>query len=239
MSDSKRKIIIELTGVPGAGKSTFCNSISSDNILLFSDEIVLRSFMNGAFHSSKLAKVILILFCLKNFSYYSTYIRTAFNFILKMRSSLYKKLSLFVNIMLKIGRYEYATQYLSEEIILFDEGISHGIFNLTDYNRMLHCEDLFDKLPNELLSSIDLFILSNDESVIYKQLSVRGHKRVDSSNKEQLKKFIKQNNLVLDSIIYKNSNRFNSVNILKGTFEEKQRTFENEIKRFTKEGKCL
>ena len=122
-------MIIELTGVPGSGKSIVFNELRKelDNIIF----VTKKSFP---------LEILFIFSLLFNYSIYKKYI-----FFIKMifqsSNSFYHKINILRNTIIKLVLF---TKYNDKDgKYLFDEGVSHIPFNIfVDSSSIKHCKSL-------------------------------------------------------------------------------------------------
>ena len=195
-------MIVELTGIPGAGKSTVLESLKllQENPLFvfdIQDYIMRKSFLPLG---GKVGYDLLLLrhvFLLKSED--MRVLKYAFSYIKRSMNSLLHKMNILRNILKKLIIYRYIKD--RDEVFFIDEGISHIPFNIfVDVGDVLNHEEVKDFL--KLLPSVDavLTIDAPDELLLERVIERgrEGHRRIDFNSKEKVVCFMQQSREVLE-----------------------------------------
>ena len=201
MPEGRDISILEITGLPGAGKSTFVRKIAlslPEGWCVYSDAMVpgARLFRRRG------TQIVLLGYCLLGFLSDCTRRWRQIEFALRgardSSNSWGERLYLFVNMMLKMGRYEYVTRQKIWRGVLIDEGISHLPFNMADYRTTRNIVDpsrIFACFSNLLDVTGVLFFDVPDEEIV-RRLEIRGHKRLVSGDRHQVEHFVRCNRML-------------------------------------------
>jgi broad-specificity NMP kinase len=182
-------MIIEVTGVPGSGKSTIYSKITGGD---FSNITFIQNKFNI------LNELFLFFFffykILQTYRYFAILI-----LIFKTNNSFFHKVNILRNIMKKISKYMLYSN--KKKIYLFDEGISHIPFNLfvDNSNSLLNRGEFIDIV--QLLPKVDaLFIINVKKDLAISRLKNRGHKRMNLENDKESEIFIEKSSEVIEMI---------------------------------------
>ena len=190
--------VVELTGIPCVGKSTY---ISFNNYHTIDELLDSSIIMNNAFYLFDLIKSG----ATPSLSIYDAFwlLRSS----MKVRGSLFTKLNIFRNCILKFAYYSYlSNRQKSKEDIVIDEGISHIPFLLQDQiNGHQVIEEFYSRFSDQL-SCVSVVCLNADVDTI-ERLKSRGHKRLKSYSHDEVKKFNDMNKRTLEGII-RHSDRY-------------------------------
>jgi len=207
-------MIVEFTGVPCSGKSFIIKRLISELDIPF--KLVYWSKYNPFYNLSLFIRYI-----------YLFTIGKGYFFILKWvffsQNKLTTKFRLIYNIVKKIDLY---WQYNKKDgLYIFDEGISHIIFNVF-VNQGLENLDLkkFSILQKEL-PFVDLIVfVETDKKTLEHRIMKRGHSRL-----KETALFLEKNLLISKALINYNKS---STNFYK--FSNSQHDFSNELKNLIK-----
>lgn len=195
-------MIIELTGIPGAGKSTVLESLKAlqdNSVFVFNiqDYIVSRAFLPLP---GKIGYDVVLLghiFLLGGEEW--QVLKYAFSHIKKSKNSFFHKINILRNILKKLIIHRYIQD--RDEVFFIDEGISHIPFNIfVDVGDMLNNEEV--KIFLKLLPSVDkvLTIDAPDELLLERVIErgSEGHRRIDFNSEENVECFMQQSREVLE-----------------------------------------
>ena len=195
-------MIVELTGIPGAGKSTVLESLKSLHekpLFVFNirDYIVRKSFLPLG---GKVGYDLVLLghvFLLGSEEW--SVLKSAFLYVKKSSNSFFHKINILRNILKKLIIHRYIED--RDEVFFIDEGISHIPFNIfVDVGDTLSHEEVKGFL--KLLPSVDavLTIDAPDELLLTRvvQRGSEGHRRIDFNSKEKVACFMQQSREVLE-----------------------------------------
>ena len=172
-------MIVEFSGLPGSGKSTIYNELNKNisNVTFI---------LNNKFNI--INEIYLFIFFLLNIFKTYKYIYL-FKIVVKSENSLFDKFNIIRNIIKKISKFLiYKNQ---KGVFVFDEGISHIVFNLfVDSSSRDINEKEIKKSFNILPLPDMLFMLSADKSLIIDRLKNRGHKRIKFDDNTKVENFI-------------------------------------------------
>jgi hypothetical protein len=217
-------MICEVTGVPGAGKTTLLRNVTrknDNNILLFSDDLVLRHFKMDFIGPNPLRRVLsdimLLLIFLRHFNSCRTFMIQVLSLLMKNRERILIKMNILRNIILKLGRFHFIEKNLTKEVVLVDEGISHIPFSLTDYRGESNIDiDALLKPLSSQVSKVKVIILDHESIDVKHRLAIRGHKRFKKRKSVTfLNHFVHLNNQVIDAYKSLQDMRFLKKTILK------------------------
>jgi hypothetical protein len=203
----KKSMIVEITGIPGVGKSTLFAKASEriqNRVILFSEDMVLKRFNAHLLMNPLLKRLIadLVLFAtfLRHRDKYKEFLFIAAKTALSVKESLPFRLNIIRNLILKFGRYEFIRKTYQDQIIICDEGVSHIPFNLIDYSgrKRLDVEDVLRRLSS-VLGKINVILLERDAHEVQQSLKQRGHKRVSKNSAYSLEQFVKYNHLLVQN----------------------------------------
>lgn len=174
-------MIIEITGVPGSGKSTLYNKVIDSN---FEN---IKFIQNNFNIWSELFLFFFFFFKIfQTYKYFSLLV-----FIFKTNNSLFHKVNILRNIIKKISKYFLYKN--KKGIYVFDEGISHIPFNLfvDNSSSLLNRDELIKQVS--FLPKIDiLFMINVDKKLTISRLKNRGHKRMNLQNEKETLVFIEK-----------------------------------------------
>ena len=190
-------MIIEITGVPGSGKSSIWRILEK--------KINKTKFVLG--YNNIFNEIQLLVFYLYNHENNNRY-NFIFSMILKSNNTLYHKLNIVRNVIKKIAIYSKYKD--KKKLYIFDEGVSHLPFNVfVDSSKKntsnIEISNFINRIPTP-----DLLLLINaGKKETTTRLKDRGHKRIDLSNDEKREVFISKSFIVRDQVIkyYKNNNK--------------------------------
>ncbi len=210
-------MIIELTGIPGAGKSTILKHLSvktvDPNVVFNVESYILKNSyfsIKGKFYFELL--VFANLLKLKKED--RILIRKSISLIQKSKNTLFHKVNIIRNIVKKLIIYRYIQE--RDEIFFIDEGVSHIPFNLfVDVKQKINVEELenfFYLLPR---ADRILVVDASDEILLQRVIErgKEGHRRINFNSQEEVIRFMDYSRHVLEKIkaYYKVSSFTNEV----------------------------
>jgi thymidylate kinase len=207
-------MIIELTGIPGAGKSTILKNLKSelnDKKYIFDVKKYILGFSGNTF--------VFDMVLLVNFFRLTKDDRKSLSKIFKIlkqsKNSTFHKINILRNSYKKFIVYRMLSE-IDNRIFFIDEGISHIPFTLfVDISKSINIKEIDDIL--EFLPKVDkiLNIDADDEILLERviQRGKKGHRRMDFSKKENIVKFMQQSRQVLDKIKHYHNNFYTYINI--------------------------
>jgi dephospho-CoA kinase len=197
-------MIIELTGIPGAGKSTVLNSlINSSNKHKYIFDIKKYILRNWIFsiNSTIFYDFVLFtkIFLLKRSDI--DMLKYIFYIIRNSKNTLFHKINILRNILKKIIIYRFIEN--KNEIFFIDEGVSHIPFNVfVDINKTLDEKRIYKLL--EMIPTVDiLLIIDAPDDILIKRVIKRGkkgHKRINFNLQEDIETFMFQSRIILNKI---------------------------------------
>ncbi|MCP4118774.1 MAG: hypothetical protein GY737_25940 [Desulfobacteraceae bacterium] len=206
-------MIIEITGVPGSGKTTIINQLIANpknNCTLFSPELIcqfLHMKIFPLFVKKIISDIFLVFILACNLFKYKEILFVGFLKVMQTNESLIFKLNIFRNIMLKIAGFEAGVTIFKKKRLLFDEGISHIPFNLADYtNFEQQTLTTSIKLLAGPYSNVNLLLIDHCQIDIVKRLKCRGHKRLLKGGYD-CQKFVDTNHEIFE-LMNKNSDKY-------------------------------
>ena len=172
-------MIVEFSGVPGSGKSTVIQKIKDESI--FPQKSV---FIDNNFSFLKDTFFIFYFFYIFQFQY-----KKLFSLIYHSENSFLQKMNLLRNVIKKISRYFFYNR--KKEIYLFDEGVSHIVFNIFVDSSFKgidkkEIEEVLQLLPLPNL----LICIEADKEIVLQRLEYRGHKRINFDDKVKVENFV-------------------------------------------------
>jgi hypothetical protein len=202
------KMIVELTGVPGVGKTTFFRQLRDKvkaEITLFSDEIVLERYSLAFIPQRLLRRAVMdiLLFCilLRHAEKYKHLIWYIISIAKLSKEKTLYKLNIIRNAVLKCARFVFIQEHLMKEIVVVDEGISHIPFNMAE-RAILDKIDaeyilkLFKKVSGTI-SSLNVVILDREMNKVKESLYFKGHKRISNRAPYLVEQFLYCNAIIL------------------------------------------
>ena len=172
-------MIVEFSGVPGSGKSTVVQKIKDERIFLQKAIFVDNKF-------SFLKDMFYIFYFLYIFQ---PQYKKLFSLIHRSDNSFLHKINLLRNVIKKISRYFFYSR--KKEIYIFDEGVSHIIFNIfvdSSFKTIdkKEIEEVLELLPLPNL----LICIEADKEIVLQRLESRGHKRINFDDKVKVENFV-------------------------------------------------
>lgn len=166
--------IVEITGIPGVGKSYFVdkNKLKPINVLYDNDLI-------KKFNLTDIKLFFIFFKCKKPISQLKIILKIA----VLIEFSFFDTINFVRNTIKKIGKNTYYLSINNSETVIIDEGISHLYFNVVSVNKNVNKK--INILLKALLSYNDIgkiIIIDDKDLVIKKRLFTRGHKRVSNVN---------------------------------------------------------
>lgn len=182
--------IVELTGAPGSGKSTFAAAANRSNaIVLFNREWLLRSFklpVDSRIPACVFYEIIMFYGGARHLR--SIRLVRFLNVCYKANASWIRKINVFRSIVHKYAIHEYFSEVQDNRYLLVDEGISHIPF--------LFAGDLSNIDPQVLMEFPRdhpwIVKLQVSQNLLENRIQMRGHKRVEST-KSAVVNFVSQN----------------------------------------------
>jgi len=203
-------VIIELTGIPGSGKSTILNELQ---IALGNEKYVfdIQKYILGFNGNTLIYDIYLFL------NFYRLTLRDwrllgkIFNIIYYSKNSFFHKINIYRNSYKKLLIYNIINP--KNEIFFVDEGVTHIPFTLfVDIENSI-CETNKMELIN-CLQKIDLLlIIDAPDDILLERVLKRGkegHRRIDFTSKKKVISFLHQSRQVLNSI--EKSIRYEKIN---------------------------
>tara|TARA_B100000787_G_C16198685_1_gene302927 strand:+ start:6471 stop:7154 length:684 start_codon:yes stop_codon:yes gene_type:complete len=195
-------MIIEFTGIPGAGKSTIINGISELSLkipIIFNVEKYIRD--RSFFKLPGTIGFDIILF----FNFYKLkrkdylLLSRSLTVLKKNNNRILHKINILRNIFKKLVINRFIQN--KKEYFLIDEGLSHIPMSLfVDINSEIIKSEVIDFFKN--LPKIDkLLLIDADDLSLIKRVTIRGgkgHKRIDFSKKENVVLFMSKSRDILD-----------------------------------------
>jgi broad-specificity NMP kinase len=185
-------MIIEFTGIPGSGKSTVFNKINNDNLIKDIKKFFIKTnntflfdlYLVFNFYRLDKNDYKILKFSIKN--------------IKQMRISVFNKINLLRNIYKKLIIYKLLRE--RPENFLIDEGVIHLLFNVFVGKNIATNKSEIEDFIKILPKPEKLIIIDANDKIIYERLKERGHKRVNTTNENELKEFLKQSRNVIETI---------------------------------------
>jgi len=197
-------MIVELTGIPGAGKSTVIKGLidSMDNTKYIFD---VRKYILNQYkiHIDRtyLYDFILLLNILKLKKEDLHIIRDSVKIVLNGNNKLFHKINIMRNIVKKFIIYRYIQN--KEKVFFIDEGITHIAFNIfVDIDNKIDEKEIKRFLKN--LPKVDkLLVIDADDRILLDRVIQRGrkgHRRINFDSDGDIELFMKQSRIVLNVI---------------------------------------
>ena len=208
--------IIEISGVPGSGKTTMLDSIRTSlpkNWDIFPNDSssnytinILKNKINSFFY--------LFIFMLFKPFYTFKLIKYLSIYFLKSKESIYSSLYLLLNILFKISYVFFKIKFKPKNNVIIDEGISHIPFNMISYKSNQINIDAVKiwSFLKDLTKNIDVLILDISKKEAHNRIFARGHKRL--KNKEDINNFLNLNNETINLIKSESQNLFKSSEVI-------------------------
>ena len=197
-------MIIELTGIPGAGKSTVLNSLktlpASKAFVFDIQSYILNNSMLPV--KGKIGYELVLLthvFLLKQRDWHL--FQHVFSLVKRSGNTFFHKINILRNTLKKLIIYNYIKD--QNEIFLIDEGVTHIPFNVfVDVNRKINETELNAFL--NLIPPVDtLLIIDAPDDVLMERVIKRGeegHRRINFSVHADVIAFMRQSRSVLEKI---------------------------------------
>ena len=195
-------MIIELTGIPGAGKSTIIKLISELELrypLILSVEKYIKNKFFIKLPGTIGFDIILLLnfYKLKKKDY--ILLSKSLSILINGNNLVKHKINIFRNIFKKLVMNRFIQN--KKDIFLVDEGLSHIPMSLfVDINSHIVKNEVIDFLKK--LPKIDnILLIDTDDFTLIKRVIKRGkggHKRIDFSQKKKVTQFISKSRVILD-----------------------------------------
>lgn len=202
-------MIYEVTGMPGVGKSTFlhrCEEQCPGEFVIFSDQALdgrlWLPFLGGVL-GKIINQLILLLYGLGGGKKAWRLLVYVVRALKELDESLFVKINILRNAILKIGRHRFIERRMSDENVMIDEGLVHLAFNISDYSDRKQDVDTVGLL--ELISAFtgNAVLVIYDPAVeesIQDRLEAKQHKRVVRYTSEEKERFTNINRRVIISI---------------------------------------
>ena len=217
--------IVELTGQPCAGKSSFARASKAlTGVVLFNRHWLFETFkipVKSQIFGRFVYELLMMYGGVRNIKF--SVLLNYFVACCKVRGSLYRKINIFRNILHKYAVHEFAKRIEDDRILLVDEGLSHIPYIFSD------CLDSLDsKLFLECLEKRPwvLNINSSNADIKYR-IKSRGHKRAGKTS-HSINSFYEDNQKCskLQNKLMKDYRYFMSVDLPEAGIEAKaQETF--------------
>ena len=227
-------MIFEVTGVPACGKTTLLREASrliDPEVTIFSGKVIKKCLGIPEWaisDNSILLKILLLMYAVQKIRIFLPTYKMTFQVISRMKYAVSMKVYIYVNILMKIGRYNFVKKYLSKSHVIFDEGLSHIPFNLADLHSkaVTSTEKVFVHLK-EQLKDINLIVLDTAHIDIEQRLVLRGHKRLDRDN---INLFVKVNKRIENGIASCGKKYFNHCYVLDASHNDLLNSFLKTLK---------
>jgi len=197
--------VLELTGISAIGKTSYLSTLqgSKGHIKVFD----AGRFINGKGNQSKVERLITealnmshLLFN-KNVKLSYSDVKWLFSSSFNVRGSVLLKANIFLNCLLKFSYYGAINRSdISGVVCIVDEGISHIPFLLQDQVNSIKTTQEFYFRFKKYLSSLNVICIDGDVNTV-ERLLLRGHKRLKSSSKNEIKRFDAMNRSTLKSVL--------------------------------------
>lgn len=197
-------MIIELTGTPGAGKSTILEKLKKhpfkEEVIFDIEKFVFKeSFRIG---SGKLLYDLVVLSKLSLLGKQDLKIlKLSFGLLKKSGNKMFTKINIFRNILKKIILHRFLSKF--DKIFIVDEGLSHIPLSLfVDVSKNIDFQ-LLQKIMNCLPLKVDILLIDASDDVLLNRVVVRGkegHRRIDFENEESIQTFMNQSREVIEAI---------------------------------------
>lgn len=195
--------VIECTGVPCVGKSTFLEFVHKSNPeLVFSRcDLIPGSLRKAIPVVGRLyAEVKLLVLYLfdgpLSFRNHWDLLRASLN----CNESFFFSLNIFRNVLLKFAVDSYVHKRYRGEIVFIDEGISHLPFLFQNSTSDLRIVDGLYARFREIMASNLVLIMEAGDADIGNRLANRGHKRLKSRSEIEIAEFMKSSFETLEQI---------------------------------------
>jgi broad-specificity NMP kinase len=183
-------MLIEITGVPGSGKSSIYNALENE----INDIIFISNKKEGVFYELKL-----LIYYVFNFHFTNRY-NILFKTIMESNNTLYHKINITRNLIKKISLYMFFKN--RKGVFIFDEGVSHIPFNLFVDSSEKELNQFSVNQCFEIIPSPDfLFIIDVNVNRVTEKLINRGHSRMKLNDAMKTKNFISKSLYIKDQII--------------------------------------
>ena len=193
-------MIIELTGIPGSGKSTILNEL---RIVLENEKYIfdIQKYILGFNGNIFFYDVYLIL------NFFRLTVRDwrllgkILNIICHSKNSFFHKVNIFRNSYKKLVIYNIIKH--KKEIFFIDEGVTHIPFTLFVDMEDNNCRTNKIELTNYLQKIDLLLIIDAPDNILLDRVLKRGkdgHRRIDFTSKKKVISFLYQSRQVLNSI---------------------------------------
>ena len=195
-------MIVELTGIPGAGKSTVLESLKAlekNPHFVFN----IRDYIMGKSFLPLRGKVGYDLVLLGHIYILGSeewqVLKYAFSYVKRSSNSFFHKMNILRNILKKLIIHRYIED--RDEVFFIDEGISHIPFNIfVDVGDVLNNEEV--KVFLKLLPSVDrVLTIDAPDELLFERVVARGsegHRRIDFNSNEKVVHFMQQSREVLE-----------------------------------------
>jgi len=212
-------MIIEFTGIPGSGKSTILKRLEGD---LSNEKYVfnIKRYIIGFDAPTVVYDLYLLFFCFRLSKHDIEFLSEIVNIVLKSKNSFFHKVNIIRNSYKKIVINKILQN--KDKVFFIDEGISHIPFTLfVDVNKEIDTYEI-ERFINSVEYNNELFIIDAEDQVLTDRVIKRGkegHRRIDFTQEQLVKKFMQQSRIVLNEIKknckYKEYNNIGKIDIMK------------------------
>jgi len=197
-------MMVELTGIPGAGKSTVLQRLkllheSESFIFDIQNYMLRRTFLPL---KGKVGYELLLfsrMFLLKSEDWYL--LKYVLGLIKKSGNSFLHKINILRNTCKKLIIYRYVKE--RDEVFFIDEGVAHIPFTIfVDITTDINCDEL-KVLLSQIPSVEALLTIDAPDNILLKRVLERGkkgHRRIDFDSMENMESFMQQSREVLNYI---------------------------------------
>lgn len=197
-------MIIELTGIPAAGKTTLISRIADRcprGVAVYSNDMILShyhlNFIINAILRKAASDIVLYMLFAININMYISYVKYYAHMLLYIKERFIIKVNIFRNIVFKFAIFHFVRTKCKNLVVIIDEGISHIPFNFIDYRgeKEIDLVTLFDRLL-PVTRHIVVVKLEREPEAVKAHLERRGHRRLQRNTHYTLDQFMHRNRLL-------------------------------------------